>query len=87
MWPGNKAIEAYTQALPNEGCAYAMHTHHGTRGQGALINAEHKHVHARTCVNTAMCIVSFPDRLSSVCDTKSDPCWGWLGLGPRLSYV
>ena len=37
-------------------------------------------------------LVSFPDRLSSVCitssitrgNTKSDPCWGWLGLGPRL---
>ena len=25
---------------------------------------------------------SFPDRLSSAC--KSDPCCGWLGLGPRL---
>ena len=34
---------------------------------------------------------TFPGRLSSACiassitrDTKSDPCWGWLGLGPRL---
>ena len=36
-------------------------------------------------------IVSFPDRLSSVSlpwqYTKSDPCWGWLGLGPRLGIL
>ena len=31
-------------------------------------------------------IVSFPGLSSSMsCNTKSDPCWGWLGLGPRLA--
>ena len=32
-------------------------------------------------------LVSFPDLSSSVCiaSSISDPCWGWLGLGPRLA--
>ena len=37
-----------------------------------------------TVMGPKECALYLPDPSFPTRDTKSDPCWGWLGLGPRL---